>query len=441
MGKYFGTDGIRGIINKDLTFDIAYKCGNALGSATNKPTIVIGGDTRLTRSYITNAFAGGAMSAGANIIDVGICPTPCIAHITRSIKADFGVVISASHNPAHHNGIKIFNNQGFKLGDKNEEALEQKFEQNIIESYGNVGTYVQNFGLVKLYEQQIANYCNTPLNNLTIVIDGSNGASYKIAPKVFKRLGAKVITINCKNNGTHINDNCGALYPESLAKAIIKHKANIGFAYDGDADRIIACDEKGNIVDGDLIIYCLAKHLHAQGKLTNNTVAVTNHTNMGIEKALNNMGINVIRTDIGDKYVSEQIEKDRLSLGGEKSGHIILRECATSGDGILTSIKLAELVKINNQKLSELCDVEMYPQININCIVSHKTEIMASQELKLEINRQEQIMQNTGRIMVRVSGTESKIRIMCEGKNKEICLACAQALEKIVKQIDSLHAK
>jgi len=438
MGIFFGTDGIRGVVNDSLTFDLAFKCGNAVATLKNKPTILIGGDTRPTGSFLTAAFAGGAMSAGANIIDIGVCPTPGIAYITKKIGADFGTVVSASHNPVEYNGIKIFDGQGVKLGDKKEEELERRFVHEIHNDYKNLGVYTQDFSLVKLYEDYLVSCCECSLEGLTILLDGSNGASHRIAPAVFRKLGAKVIATHCQNNGAHINDKCGSTCPETLVKAMKKYKADMGFAFDGDADRIIACDENGEILDGDVIIYILSKYLKSQGKLAKNTVVGTRHTNMGLEKSLNKDGIKLIRTDIGDKYVIAKIEEEELSLGGEKSGHVIFRELATTGDGVLTAVKLAEHVKTCGKKLSELCDSEMYPQINIDCVVKDKVRIINSQRLQEEINVQEKYLGEDSRIMVRVSGTESKIRVMCEGQDEDKCKYSARQIENAIKEINGL---
>lgn len=437
MGVFFGTDGIRGVVNDYLTFDMAYKCGNAVGSTINNPFIIIGGDTRPTGSFLSVAFSGGAMSAGAKVVDIGVCPTAGIAYITKAVGADFGAVVSASHNPARYNGIKIFDRNGVKLDEKQEEQLERKFIHETNKDYDSIGNYSQDFSLTKLYENYLIDCCSTSLEGLTILLDGSNGASHRIAPSVFRKLGAKVIATHCQDNGAHINENCGSLYPETLSKAVKKYKADMGFAFDGDSDRIIACDENGNILDGDIIIYILAKHLKNQGKLAKNTVVGTRHTNMGLEKSLAEDGIKLIRTDIGDKYVIAKIEEELLSLGGEKSGHIIFRELSTTGDGILTGIKLAELVKTTNKKLSQHNDAVLFPQINIDCIVKDKMHIINSEALRQTISNQEKYLGESSRIMVRVSGTEAKIRIMCEGQDAEMCKNAALELERVIKEINS----
>ena len=440
MGIFFGTDGIRGVVNEELTYNVAFKCGNSVGSSKENPTILIGGDTRLTRSYLISAFSSGAMSSGARIIDVGVCPTAGIAYLTKTLKMDYGVVVSASHNPAEYNGIKIFDGDGVKLGENREELLERKFLHETHKKHGKLGDYAQKFSLVKKYQDYLINCCKCRLDGLTIVLDGSNGAAYKIAPKVFKILGAKVIKINCRNNGKEINYNCGSTHPTTLSNAVKKHKANMGFAFDGDSDRIIACDEKGNIVDGDMIIYVLGKYLKSQGRLNKNTVVGTRHTNMGLEKSLKKYGIKLIRTDIGDKYVIAKMEEESLSLGGEKSGHIIFRDLATTGDGILTGVKLAELVKTSGKNISELCDFEIYPQINIDCVVKDKMEVINSQELNSTIDKIDQIMGRDYRLMVRVSGTENKIRIMVEGLDKTKCETYAKEIESTICKINKFKA-
>ena len=436
MGIFFGTDGIRGVVNEDLTFQVAFKCGNAVGVSKNKPLILIGGDTRPTRSFLTAAFSSGAMSAGANIIDVGVCPTAGIAHLTKVLKADFGVVVSASHNPVEYNGLKIFSSNGVKLSDKAEEMLERKFLHEQHNTHEQLGKYKQDVSLVKIYQDYLADCCSCNLKGLTILLDGSNGAAHKISPAVFRKLGAKVIATHCQNNGGQINYKCGSTNPETLSRAMKKYKADLGFAFDGDSDRIIACDENGEIIDGDMIIYILSKYLKSQNKLSKNTVVGTRHTNMGLEKSLNEDGIKLIRTDIGDKYVIAKIEEEMLSLGGEKSGHIIFRDLATTGDGILTGIKIAELVKTSGKKLSQLTDTLLYPQINLDCVVKDKMRIINSEKLQQVINKNEKFLGDNYRIMVRVSGTESKIRIMFEGEEESLCKKSAQEIENVIREIN-----
>ena len=437
MAIFFGTDGIRGEVNEFLTHELAYKCGNAIAGEKNNATILIGGDTRVTRSFLTSAFASGAMAAGANIIDVGVCPTAGIAYLTRQLGMDFGVVVSASHNPAKYNGIKIFDHKGFKLGDNAEEALERKFVNNKTVDWGKIGSFHQDHSLIKLYENFLISCCEKKLDGLTIVLDAGYGAAYKVAARVFKKLGAKVKLLHCKNKGLLINDGCGSLYPNLLVEAVKKHKADLGMAFDGDSDRIIACDETGKILDGDIILFIIAKYLKKTKRLSKNTIVGTSHTNIGIENELQRLGINLIRTDIGDKYVIAKMLEEGLDLGGEKSGHIIIREFATTGDGILSGIMLAAMSKLSGERLSKLAAVKLCPQINIDCVVSDKLRVVNSEKLTETINEQRKILGGNARVMVRCSGTEPKIRIMVECDDEKIAAFSAMKIEKIVYEIDT----
>ena len=436
MGIYFGTDGIRGVVNDFLTSGLAYKCGKALGRSKENPVILVGRDTRTTGSFLTVAFASGALDSGANVIDIGVCPTAGIAYITKKLGYDFGTVISASHNPPEYNGIKIFDENGFKLGDHKEDNLERTFVNKVCKPYNKIGVFTQDFSLVGIYEDYLVKCCDGDLKGLKIVLDCSNGASFSVAPKVFEKLGATVYPIYNNNDGENINNNCGAVYPENMCKYVKEVGADMGFAFDGDSDRIIACDGDGNIIDGDIIIYMLAKYLKGQGKLDRNIVVGTRHTNMGLEKSLNENGIKLIRTDIGDKYVIAKIEEEKLTLGGEKSGHIIFRELSTTGDGVLTGIKLAEMSKKLGKTLKELSSVQLYPQININCVVRDKMKIINSEELNKEIEKQEKLLDDSSRIMVRVSGTENKIRVMVESLDENQATISAKAIEKVILAVD-----
>ena len=281
MGIFFGTDGLRGRVNEDLTQDIAYKIGNALSILKENPKIIIGADTRVSNTYLALSLASGAMSGGAKVIDVGVVPTAGIAYITKSVKADFGVVISASHNSGEYNGIKVFNSQGYKLSDKDEERIERCFIREKINGFPNIGSYIQDYTLVKLYKKYLINASENSFKGKTIVLDGAFGAAHRIAPEVFRKLGANVIAANCVDNGLKINENCGALYPENLIKRVFRYKADMGFAFDGDSDRLIAVDEKGGIIDGDKIIFGLAKYFKSIGKLKSNTVVGTDSDRVG----------------------------------------------------------------------------------------------------------------------------------------------------------------
>lgn len=436
MGLFFGTDGLRGKINEDLTFDIAYKIGNALSILKDKPTILIGCDTRISNSYLTLGVASGAMSGGAKVIDAGIVPTAGIAFLTRKIKADYGVVISASHNSGEYNGIKVFNSNGYKLGDKEEERIERCFIHEKTNDFPDIGSFEQDFTLIKQYRKFLLGASENSLNGKTIVLDCAYGAAHRIAPDVFRRLGANVIAANAVMDGININNGCGALYPDNLVRRVFRYKADMGFAFDGDADRLIAVDETGKVIDGDVILCGLAKYFKKIGKLNDNTVVGTSHTNMAIEDELKKDGIKLIRTDIGDKYVLAKLIEKNLSLGGEQSGHIILKDLATTGDGILTAIIVANMI-INEQKsMSSLLNVELYPQTNKNVTVSDKFRIMNNEELTKEIVKYNGELSGSGRLMLRASGTEPKIRIMVESKDKELNEKIANSMVSLVKRID-----
>lgn len=438
MGVFFGTDGIRGVVNEDLNFDIAYRCGHALASEGKRLKIIIGRDTRVSGSYLTLAFAVGAMNAGADVVDVGVIPTAGISYLITQEKADYGVIVSASHNPAEYNGIKIFDKSGYKLGDKREDLLERKFMKSYVVDAKDIGVYTQDYTMIKKYEKFLIDSCEgVSLEDLTIVLDGSNGAASRVAPQVFRALGAKVIATNCREDGEHINENCGSLYPEGLCKKVLKYKADAGFAFDGDSDRLIAVDEKGCIQDGDKVVFVLANDLKEKGLLKGNAVVGTSNTNMGIKDALEKNGIELIRVDIGDKYVIAKLIEKNLSLGGEQSGHIICKNIGNTGDGILSAIQVAKILAEKKQTFSSLAEVDLYPQCMKNVVVNDKLRIVNNEELQDEANRQERLLGEGARVIVRASGTEPKIRIIVESKNAEKGESAANYLVDLVKKIDS----
>lgn len=436
MGLFFGTDGLRGVVNEELTHEVAYKIGNALSILKNKPTVIIGCDTRITNTYLTLAVACGLMSGGAKVIDVGVLPTAGIAYLTKRLNAEYGIVISASHNSGEYNGIKVFNGDGYKLGDKEEERIERCFIREKINDYLGVGNFTQNFNLSKIYKNYLISSSESLFNGKTIVLDCAYGASYKIAPEVFRRLGAKVIATNNKNQGLKINNKCGALYPENLIKKVLKNNADIGFAFDGDADRVMAVDEKGRIIDGDMIIYGLAKYLKLKHKLKNDTVVGTSHTNMAIEEDLLRNDIKLIRTDIGDKYVLNKLLEKNLSLGGEQSGHVILKDIATTGDGILTAIIVTNMIISQNTTASQALGVRLYPQSNKNVVVEDKFRIMNSEELSKELTKYNNLLNGKGRVMIRASGTEPKIRVMVESKDEVLNEKIARQIVCVINKIN-----
>ncbi len=436
MGIYFGTDGLRGVVNEDLSFDIAYKCGNALASIAESPTVIVGRDTRISGEYLTLGLAGGVMSGGGNVIDLGIIPTAAVAYLTRELHADFGVMISASHNPREYNGIKVFNSEGYKLSDKDEERLERCFIHHKVNEFPKIGRFRVEDNYYKKYENFLVGTSESDLSGLSVVLDSANGAAARIAPAVFRRLGASVVASSSSLDGLKINEGCGALYPEALTARVARYKADIGFAFDGDADRLMAVSGSGRVFDGDMIIYMLAKYFKSHGELREDTVVGTSHTNMAIERALGKLGIGFIRTDIGDKYVLAKLVEKNLSLGGEQSGHIILKNLHTTGDGILTAIAVANMLRNTGKTLDELFDITLYPQTNVNVKVEDKFKIMNSLALASEVTRIQNELAGAGRVMVRASGTEPKIRVMVESECENANQRFANILVSLIKEVD-----
>ena len=436
MGLFFGTDGLRGVVNDDLTGEIAYKCGRALAAVTDSPRVLIGRDTRVSGEYLTLGVAMGVMSGGGDVTDLGVIPTSGVAYLTRVLGADYGVVISASHNPREYNGIKVFDRNGYKLSDGDEERLERTFLRRLVNSRDDLGKFSINRSLCRKYEDFLLKTSEHRLDGLKIVLDCANGAAFKVAPRVFRRLGAEVTAIASSGDGMKINDKRGALYPSVLIKKVRASGADVGFAFDGDADRLIGVDKSGRIIDGDMMIYMLAKYMRARGRLRGDTVVGTSHTNMGIENALKSAGIRLLRTDIGDKYVLARLIAEGLTLGGEQSGHIILKDLHTTGDGILSAIAVANMMIDEGRTLCEMLDCELYPQVNLNITVGDKMKIMGCEALEHEKREVERLLLGKGRVMIRASGTEPKIRIMVESESYERGREYAAKLGALVEKID-----
>lgn len=437
MSVFFGTDGLRGVVGEELTYDIAFKCGNSLSQNMQGGRVLIGRDTRVTGSFLVNALACGLLSGGVDVVDAGIIPTAAVAYLTKSLKFDYGISITASHNPMQYNGIKIFSLKGEKLQDKEEEKIERGFIKSKHVSAEKIGLYVQKTNLRKHYIDYLVNTTNGSLSGLKVVLDASNGASYSIAPEVFRKLGAKVIKTSCMNNGLKINDKCGSLHPERLAKKVKQYGADMGFAFDGDADRLMAVSEKGKIIDGDMILYALALVFKQRGMLVNNAVVGTSQTNMGIELSLKEKGIKLLRADVGDKYVANLLNKNGLVLGGEQSGHIIIKKFMQTGDGILTAILLAHFCKESGKPLSEFCKVRVFPQVNKDIVVKEKLRILGSEPLLTAITNAQQELAGLGRVLVRASGTEPKIRIMVESENIVASQSLANYLLNTIEKLEA----
>ena len=434
MRRFFGTDGIRGVANQDLTSDIAYKCGNALTTLTKYPTVVVGRDTRQSGDMLALSLASGVIAGGGNVLDLGILPTAAIAYLTKYFGASYGVVISASHNPPEYNGIKVFGSDGYKLLEDDEEAIEECFNEGNYVKHPNLGRYKKIEYGADIYVDYLRKTCPEGLNGLSVVLDCSNGAAYEVAPQVFKELGADVKVYNCENTGVHINIDCGSLHPDNLAKKVVEKSADVGFAFDGDSDRLLAIDELGNKIDGDQLIYLLSTVMKEEGRLKSDLVVGTHHTNMGIQKAFESKGIKLLRADIGDKYVMELMLKKGAIVGGEQSGHIILSEYATTGDGILSAIQVARLLN-GGKKLSEQLDCKLYPQVNINVTVKDKIRVMNNEDLVEFIDTCRDKIKDKGRILVRASGTEPRIRVMVECEDIAVAQTMAEEIVEKVKEI------
>lgn len=434
MRRFFGTDGIRGVANQDLTADIAYKCGNALSTLSRYPTVVIGRDTRLSGDMLTLAVASGVTAGGGNVIDVGIMPTAAIAYLTKYFGAKYGVVISASHNAPEYNGIKVFGSTGYKLSEEEEEEIEDSFTKGLFVAHPNLGKYKRVDYGADIYVDYLRKTCPEGLNGLKVVLDCCNGAAYQIAPQIFKELGAEVRVYNSENTGLRINVDCGSLHPEGLVAKVREKGFDIGFAFDGDSDRLLAVDEEGNTIDGDQIIYLLGTKMKAENRLVGDMVVGTHHTNMGVQRALEKKGIKLLRSDIGDKYVMELMQKEGAVIGGEQSGHIIISEYATTGDGILSAIQLARLI-MQGGKISKQLDFKLFPQVNVNLIVKDKIRVMNNEGLAEFIDNCRDKLKMRGRVLVRASGTEPKIRVMVECEDLALAEQLANEISERVKSI------
>lgn len=450
MRKYFGTDGIRGEANRELTANLAMKLGYALGYYLKKENrdkkkikVIMGTDTRISGYMLRSALTAGLTSMGINIDFVGVLPTPGVAYITQTKGAAAGIMISASHNPAKDNGIKIFGSDGCKLLDKIEQEIEKYMNEidDIIKEAlpgDKVGKFKYAQDDYFLYRDHLKSIVKEDFSGMKIIIDAANGSAYRVAKEVFLSLGAEIVVINDAPNGKNINVNCGSTNPEILSKVVIGYNADLGLAYDGDADRLIAVDEKGEIIDGDKIIAVLALEMKKNNNLNGNKVVTTVMSNMGFESYLNEKGVVLVRANVGDRYVLEKMKSQALNLGGEKSGHIILLEYGTTGDGVQTSLKLVELLRDSKKTLGEMAaEIPEWPQelINLNVGDNDKKNLWKkNEEILKQIEIKEKELGNEGRILVRTSGTEPIVRIMVEGKDSKKVLETANFLSKVIGQ-------
>ncbi len=445
MGRLFGTDGIRGIANSSLSCELALKLGRAAAmvlssKARRKPLFVIGMDTRISSEMLSSAITAGLCSVGADVLILGVVPTPAVAYLIEKYKADAGIMISASHNSFEYNGIKIFSGDGYKLPDVLEDEIESIIE-NIKEiktvegvSVGNV-TYVNT--AIKYYIEHLKSTVPYSLNGIKIAIDCANGSASYTAKSLMEQLGAEASILYDEPNGININDNCGSTHLENLIKYVKENKMDIGIAFDGDADRCLCVDENGNIIDGDQIIAMCAADMKERGKLSKSTVIGTILTNLGFVKFCEANDINFIATKVGDRYVLEEMLLEEYNLGGEQSGHIIFRDYATTGDGELTAIQVLSLIKRTKKKISELANImKKYPQVSINVTVSQegKVQFYTNEKVKEIIDRAKEKLIDSGRIIVRPSGTEPKIRVMVECFNEELMNEVANKVVEVIEK-------
>ena len=444
MGRLFGTDGVRGVANVELTPELAFNLGKAgayvLSKNAEHPVVLIGKDTRISGDMLEDALSAGILAVGGSVVKVGVLPTPAIAYLVKKYNADAGVVISASHNPFEYNGIKFFNGEGFKLADALEDEIEDIIlnNVNVTENItgGKLGR-VLDMGddALELYAEFLKSTIDVSLEGMKIAMDCANGASYKVAEKVFKDLGADVTIIGNEPDGVNINAKCGSTHPEKLQELVKEIKADIGLAFDGDADRLIAVDEKGDVIDGDRVIFICAQMLKEAGLLKDNKVTVTVMSNLGFHKTCKEHGMSVDVTTVGDRYVLEQMVKTGCVIGGEQSGHIIFLNHTTTGDGILSALQLLQSIKTMGKAPSVLAEqMPIYPQVLKNARIKNenKKKYMEHPEIAGEIKRMEEMMAGEGRVLIRPSGTEPLVRVMLEGSNIEQITELAKNLAEMI---------
>lgn len=445
MGKLFGTDGVRGIANKDLSPDLAYKLGRIGGyfltKGKKRPKMVVGMDTRISGDMLEGALSSGLNSAGVDVLYLGVLPTPAVACMIKLLEADGGVMITASHNPVEYNGIKFFNEQGLKLTDEIENSIEEYILNNIdidvMPVSGEIGKKVRVENPVRRYMDFLKETVDVNFEGLKVAVDCGNGACFKAAPELLHELGAQVYVMHNEPNGININVNCGSTRPEEVQKLVVETGADIGLSFDGDADRLIAADENGNLVDGDHILAICGSYMKEKGNLKSNTVVGTVMTNMGLDICLREKDINIVKTKVGDRYVLEEMLSGHHSIGGEQSGHIIFLDYNTTGDGLLTAIQLLNVMKSKNKKLSELASLmKVMPQVLVNAHVSEEKKklYMEDEVIKNKITEIENYFSGTGRVLIRPSGTEPLVRVMIEGENQQDLDHYANELAKLIEE-------
>lgn len=441
MGRIFGTDGIRGKANIDLTPEVALSLGRALGTVLHeggdkRPTVLIGRDPRWSGEMLDAALIAGLTSAGADAVSVGVMPTPAIAHLTARSAAAAGAMISASHNPVGDNGIKVFGRDGHKLTDAEEDRLEELMTSDGARRPTGtaVGRRLRDPAAITRYVEHLVGLVDLDLTGLRVVVDGANGAASSVAPQVYRQLGADVVTIHCSPDGENINAGCGSTYPDVIAQAVLEHRADAGISHDGDADRLIAATHQGVEVDGDVILAILARDLHHAGKLANRTVATTVMTNLGFKQAMQGLGIDVVQTPVGDRYVLEAMLEQGLNLGGEPSGHLIALDHATTGDGILSAVQLLSVVRSTGATLGELAQVmTRLPQVLHNVRDVDKDALPQADAVWEVVAAEEQRLGDEGRVLLRPSGTEPVVRVMAEAPTEQDAQATVDRIADAVR--------
>ncbi|MBF0780298.1 MULTISPECIES: phosphoglucosamine mutase [unclassified Granulicatella] len=446
MGKYFGTDGVRGLANVELTPELAFRLGRCGGYVLLQhakddahPRVLVGRDTRISGQLLEQSLIAGLLSVGIDVLQLGVVSTPAVAYLTRVQNVAAGVMISASHNPAPDNGIKFFGSDGFKLSDDQELEIEQLLDAQedtlprpSAEGLGTMEMYLE--GHLK-YTEFVRSTVQTDLSGIKVCLDTANGATTPLINRLFADLETDFAVIGNKPNGLNINEQVGSTHPEALCQFVLEQKADVGLAFDGDGDRLIAVDELGQIVDGDKIMFICGKYLKECGLLKHDTIVSTVMSNLGFHKAIETSGMKTVKTQVGDRYVVEEMRKNGYNLGGEQSGHIIFLDLNTTGDGILSGVQLLNVMKQTGKSLSELAsEVVTYPQLLVNIRVSDKNNAMSVPAIKQVVEDVEQAMQGDGRILVRPSGTEPLLRIMAEAPTDELCLEYVSKIADVVKR-------
>ena len=451
MRKYFGTDGIRRIANTELTPNLVFRVAKAGAYVLSKhtdhaPTILIGRDTRISGTLIESAMTAGFLSYGANVKSLGVIPTPAVAYLTKKLNADASVVISASHNTFEFNGVKYFSNKGMKISDEIEEEIEEIMDSDKLSALNavgeKIGTSENREDLIEKYVEFFEhtfkdNFSEHMDLNFKVAIDTANGATYEVADKVFTALGIEHIIINNTPNGVNINDNCGSTHLEGLKKFVVENKLSLGIAYDGDGDRCLAIDENGNVMDGDIILAIVSKYLKKRNKLSKDTVVATVMSNLGLNKYAENNNLTLKQTKVGDRYALEEMLKEGYNLGGEQSGHVIFLDYNPTGDGILTSLMLIQVMLEEKEKASALAsEITIYPQVLINAKVSSdkKYDYEKDSEISAKIKELNDEFAGNGRVLIRPSGTEPLVRVMIEGKDQDYITKRAKELATLIEE-------